>query len=388
MHMSVLIKLLALYPRDAHVPLDLLVLFGASVPDIAAMKVAVFSKVPDLERALAALDRRTYALVFAFFRACSRRSLYYEIPGDAAMYASHCNALSVVYKTVPGHPYRGKLPAVAGRLQACDNCGDVKHASFYTREVKNKHSDGKGNVMMTGDAEVVCACRPQNADWRELYKLEHGECPPSLEKKKAVRSTADTLKRKFAKRVAMQTLYRACQQTQTRRINALGRVAVYMGVPYVACFHDLRVAPLERMRYRGDQILCYHCDEGGRGGAPPNPPKGGLAAPPNPPSGTSMRARDNPGGGVRGGPAPLCEYCEKEVAEEKRREFFLVDDKDPLRPEFRSMWFCKSHGPLAWVNGGGYTHRSDVIRGLIERWETIGSDGRAIPCGRGFGFGT
>jgi hypothetical protein len=349
--LEVMRKIVTVFPPHQKVPMDILVCFGVPVRDIVDMKLAVFSKKPDLERALRALTPAVYAVFFNFFRACNERNVYTEYRGDAFMYYCHCLALQKGYKLRDGEA----IPVVAGRLQACDSCRDVKHPSFFPREVKNKHSDGKGNVAITGDGETVCACRPQAAPWRELYLMENGEHAPSLVFKKAVRNTPETLNRKFAKHVGTQITHYMCQRTRTRTINALGRVSLYVGTPYVACFEDLKVTSLEKMKYVGDRILCGDCRDY-----------------------CQRELRIKAITGERRG----CEYCNKVLLGVGEKEFFLFDDEaEDERRGFRVMRFCGAHGPMHWVRAGQYTRKSDVIRGVSERWESMGQNNQYIPCG-------
>lgn len=352
--LEIMRKMVSLFPRNAMVPMDILVFFGVPVQTIAEMKSIVFGRMPDLQRLFMSLPREIYVIFFSFFRLSLDRDIYAEFPADAAMYYHHCHALINKYK-ISDHEQR---PRVAGILQACDNCGDTKHASFYRRYVKNKHSDGKGDILMTGDGTSMCACFPQRPEWRDLYFAENNEHAPSLKHKKPVRWTPKTVNRKKTKSAAIKIMRNRCFRTKTRELCALGRICIYDNVTYVACMDDLRVAPLEHMRYLGEKIICRECYDARMTEAEE------AAA-------SSATAQT------------LCEYCEVTTNEDARVSFFLHDDREDRpkdAPPLRTMYFCRSHGSLSWARSHGYTRRSQVMRGIIERWDTTTADGKYIPC--------
>jgi len=341
--MAALRKVAACYPRERAVPVDWLILFGATIRQIADVKMAIHGMGVDLHTTLEALPRPAYALFHSFFVVCSERIGYFEVQGDLAMHVHQTSALCKAHHIVDGAP----IPLVAGRLAGCRNCGDVKRPSFFPRDVKNKNADGKGNCKTTVDGAVVCSRRPQPPDWRDLHFHRYGEHAPSRRSQRSVHRTAKTLWRLNSKKIANAIMYSRCRSTPVDVIDALGKVAVWRGMPYVSCFADLRCGPLEQQKYFGDVILCEGCYN-------------------NASAEHAARLR-------------VCAYCKGRLDTRGARVFRLWDDAAAV-PRFRHVYFCTTHGPLGWVDRLSCSRLSTVIRGLTERWDTRGHDGQIVHC--------
>ena len=366
------------FPKGNHIPMDWLVVFGVTAEEVNQMTVAVFGKLPTLERVLRGFSIATYTVFFQFFTLCQEYRMYSEIMGDVNMVAHHIAALANYHGIKQGE----EIPPVAGKVQVCFNCGDVKHYSFYKRKVKNKNSNGNSKIMTTGDGVTVCACKEKPASWIKLLKnkyanikrfkrddedhndecsddddyddcsdfdsdenetslYDYNEMPMVLIEKKDTTQSALTANRKIAKNISMQKMRHRCNNTPTRTLNVFCRMAKFNDIYYVGCFDCLQKIEFKSVKYSGSKMLCDDCY---------------IAS-------ISKSANGE----------HRCDYCEAIIDHTTSVDLELYDDnpKTPLEMQkYRTMYFCLKHGTLKWVKTYNIIRRrSNVIEGISKNWE-------------------
>jgi hypothetical protein len=351
--------------------LDWFQCFGASAREVTMLHEAVFRNKPCMENTLNAITERTYQLFFWFCKHMLQKNIYREFRGDSYLHLCHANALQYKFPSTTNH-----IPAVAGNVQACDNCKSIKQASFYHAD---RNGDAKGFMLLTAEGKILCANRPLAPSWRELYRADNGMPAPAIShiKKRRVHTSTAIEHRKFAKKIATMATYNKCRTTLTRSLRSLGNLFSYDNVVHLSCYDDLKVIPKHAARYYGGKILCLECYRRHEYQDYIN----------------SLCEGEN-------GAMKMCEYCNKMLLHVPVKDndashpmpandcdfwtFYLLDDVSTTATlptnEFREMRICKSHGPMGWVLSGGYFRKSHIIQGLNEKWDTVGSDGRHILC--------
>lgn len=304
-------------------PLDWLTEFGATKSAVDRVYLAVTEqKLPDLRRHISALytaDIWSYAVLFTFFWLMHRATLHEEYPCDAHMIAAQTAAMERHYRLRPGDP----RPAMACVLLVCDNCHDVKHQSFYPKSSKT-HSHGYERMTTSGDGDVYCARAPKRADWQEVDYFATGAWPSatSLSRQRAsVRTSAAAgNSRKFAKHVGNQHVLSHCADAPLRCIDAFGRVVVYNGVSYIACYGCAKVVPAALLTAKGADLLCTACAK----------------------TTTTETAKQT----------DACFFCGVSRRGINQCRFYLYEDFSAFAvPSFqlKEIVICTSHGYLGWI---------------------------------------
>lgn len=297
--------------------------FGAAKSAVDNVYLAVTEqKLPDLRRHIAALytaDIRSYSVLFTFFWLMQRALVYEEYPCDAHMIAAQTAAIDRHYRLKAGDP----RPAMACLLLVCDNCHDVKHQSFYPKSSKT-HSHGYERVITSGDGDVYCARAPKRADWQDVDHFATGAWPSatSLSRQRASARTAVAAdnSRKFAKHVGNQHVLSHCSDAPLRRIDAFGRIVVYNGVSYIACYGCAKVIPVALSLAKGVDLLCAACAE----------------------SSTVETTKQ----------ADACFFCGISRRGINQYRFYLYEDFSAFgAPSFqlKEIAICTSHGYLGWI---------------------------------------
>lgn len=323
-----------------------LVYFGASRYWIQQLNMAVMDTSPTLRRELIRMRKiakENYTIFYTFFTLLSKANNYMDVPGDVDMMIAHTRAIAKYYDIKDGE----RIPEVCGGILVCDNCGDVKQSSFGNSK---SQSSGFGKTCITGSWGLMCARQSAPADWNDLYFFRHGKHSEAsmLSKQRSTHTigTAETIRRKFAKHVSSQILLRRCMQQPLRKINTLGRIAMYRGTIYVACFRCPTVAPLDMHRFYGSEILCANCIE--------------VAA-------VTKEKEDKQ--------CALCGLSNRA----NMRCFYLFDD---LRNVFRHVYFCTSHNSLSWVIPNNMVFLSRVLLEIKRHCGSTGPGGVYIlPLG-------
>lgn len=327
-----------------------LVYFGASVYWIRQLKSAVMATSPTLREVLVNMRKRApenYAIMYSFFSLLSKANTYIDVPGDIDMMIAHTRAIARHYGIKDGE----RIPEVAGCLLVCDNCGDVKHSSFGNGASKSQ-SSGFGKTCITGSGELMCARQPAPPDWNDLYYFKHGKHSEAsmLSKQRSTHAigTPETIKRKFAKHVASQIMLHRCIRQPLRRINTLGRIAMYRGTVYVACFRCPSIAPVDMHRYYGSEILCKSCVE------------------------VEVKKKEKED--------RACALCGL-TSRAQMRCYYVYDDVAP-KVGFRHAYICMSHNPLSWIIPNNMVFLSRILLEIKRRCGRMGSDGEYIqPLG-------
>lgn len=342
-HLDLMKEIIETFPPDTHVTMDWLHAFGVPFDCIRMMKIAVFSKTPDLHRTLVNLPRDIYAIFYNFFVAYRECLDYREYPCDVHMYYSHMKALHDYHHIHEGMP----IPKVAGTIQVCPNCGDLKCVSFSERPAKNKNSKGNGVIMLTGEGTTVCAKTRKAADWREVHRqttqLEDPEAELVVTEHRPIYQSEDTRKRKIAKLIATQHMLSKCRSTPTKTLRVLGQIVMFRRSTFIACFKCIGWLKLENAIYVGDTIICQSCYN-----------KSTV------PDEEQFR----------------CEVlsCTKRINTKADGVQVFVYDDMPEKPsdrKFRMMQLCSYHGNFQWIRTGDnneYVHRTSAIHERIHNY--------------------
>lgn len=300
-----------------------LLCFGASWNYIMKMRVAVLGKLPDLDRLLndiARKDEVSFSVFYSFFYLLSQHLAYETFPCDQHMLVSQTLAIARHYGLADGD----RIPDTAACFHVCTNCGDVKRQSFYRKDRKTP-ATGFGKTRINLDGGLVCARKSKEADWQDIHFHEHGKHPEAslISRQRAALTVGkpSALRRKFAKHAAKQHVLHRCIKTPLLKINALGCVAKYAGISYVACYSCAKVVSIYELRYHGEKMLCSRC----------------LVV-------ESKKEKIK----VEG-----CVICGA-FRNGRMRTFYLYDDYAPLgnsfhRPSVREVNICASHNPMNWV---------------------------------------
>lgn len=336
-------EIIETFPCNQYVTMDWLHAFGVPFDCIRAMKIAVFSKTPDLHRTLVNLPRDIYAVFYNFFVAYRECMEYREYPCDVHMYYSHMRALHDYH-----HIHEGmEIPNVAGTIQVCPNCGDLKCVSFSERPAKNKNSKGNGVIMLTGDGTTVCAKTRKAADWREVHRqttqIEDPDAELVVTEHRPIYQSEDTRKRKIAKLIATQHMLSKCRSTPTKTLRVLGQIVMFRRSTFIACFKCIGWLKLESAIYVGDTIICQSCYNKSI-----VPEKEEFH----------------------------CEImsCTKRITTKADGvQVFVYDDmpENPAERKFRMMQLCSYHGNFQWIRTGDnneYVHRTSSIHDRIHNY--------------------
>jgi hypothetical protein len=395
-----------------------LVCFGVPIPDIVRMHQMVRLNSSAVRTYLFDLytnHREVYATLFTYFQLLDENALFYEVDGDLYMWMRHTQAAASHYHLQEGE----EIPPVVGRVLACDNCRDIKHASFYFRLVKAQ-INGSGKILTTATC-LYCAKEPKAANWQDQYVIDHHEralgasmtlCGPSKFMigapvingenlggedgvEEATPEVSTVYRRKFGKFISTQIKLHKCADKELRVLTILGRFTVYDGIVYTGCYNCLRFSALEDLIYYGADILCEDCvqeklNELARASAAAS-----VAVPKAiKPSGseTALVAKSKPKQA-----RITCAYCSKDITSVYKKmmeseskdaaamggnvkSFFLLVDTI-AKPEFRTVYFCASHNNLRWVTQYSVPFLSVVMRGIRNKWGMRNADGTVIPVG-------
>lgn len=336
------------FGASQRVPMDWLIAFGPTRSQILTMKRAVISSYPKFRNKIANMDKRAYAYFYTFFKLVAANSAIRVFNGDINMYLTHFS----VAKERFGIENGGLIPKCVGRLQVCTNCMQVKKPTFVIQKPCVKAHGGSGETKVSIMGKVVCAEEVRAADWKEKHKERTGRAPKTLGTTKYIRQSKETLVRTVAKKVSKQRTRLSCGKKEITQIDALGKLVYFAGKLYTGCFICLYYIKMRDAVFCGNMILCPACART-----------------------TTQNVEKH---------KKLCEICCKKPSG-KPYEFFLFDDDEYLEPDeqdYRKMYFCsKGHGRLNWVITHGIMRRSLVIKGIINEWNTMGSDGKFIPVG-------
>jgi len=334
-------ELIETFPPDQYVSMDWLLAFGVPFEYIRRMKIAVFSKTPDLHRTLLSLPRDVYAIFYNFFVTYRECLEYREYQCDVHMYYAHMRALHDYHHIREGMP----IPKVAGTIQVCPNCGDFKCVSFSESRAKNKNSKGSGVIMLTGDGTTVCAKTRKAADWREVHRqnaqLENPGAELVVTEHRPIHQSKGTRERKDAKLIAVQHMLTKCRSTPTKTLRVLGQIVMYRRSSYVGCFKCIGWLKLENAIYKGDMILCPSC----------------------------FNKLEN---AVQ--ETLHCEItmCRKRIKDQSDGvQVYVYDDlpEDPKDRGFRMMQLCSYHGMFQWIRTGDsneYVLRTSNIQSRVQ----------------------
>lgn len=318
--LDVMRRVIATFPADFHIPFTWLLYFGVPFRHIRDMSTAVFSKLPDLHRTLEALPMDVYAIFFNFFDLCRARADFREYPCDAFMYTQHMRVLHDHHEIREGQP----IPAVAGCIQVCENCGDEKYASFFERDVKNKNSK-RGVVTVRGDFSCACAKVPKAADWREVRRQTDPTSfavDMAITEHRPITQSDETARRKLAKLISTQHMLYRCRNTPTRTLNALGRIVVFRRSVIICCEQCLKVIHQEHAAYHGRRRLCESCARK-------------LVATPDERHQCDIKP------------------CKRRIKNARDGAYLFVyeDMVPPAERGFRTMRLCSHHGSWGWLRG-------------------------------------
>lgn len=321
-------EIIETFSPDQYISMDWLMAFGVPYEYIQSMKVAVFSKSPDLVRTLKSLPHDIYAIFYNFFLAQRECMEYREYQCDVHMYYAHMRALHDYHHIREGMT----IPRVAGTIQVCPNCGDFKCVSFSEIRAKNKNSKGSGVIMLTGDGMTVCAKTRKAADWREVCRqnaqIDNMETELVVTEHRPLHQAEHTRKRKDAKLIAVQHMLTKCRKTPTKTLRVLGQIVMYRRSSYIGCFKCIGWLKLENAIYKGDMILCQSCFNK-----------------------TQKTVQ-----------IPLqCEidYCKKRIKDNSECIQIGIYDDTPEKTEdhcFRMMQLCSFHGSFHWIRSGDNNH--------------------------------
>lgn len=390
-------------PRDAHVPIEWLVLLGLDSAKLHRVRCALFERPADFVNSMqlhpsAYGSRRNnsgsnpapdgltldeYAILYTFFALVHRRGLTVERASDVLMYFHNINSALFMYNVKEDE----SIPVTTGTILVCDNCGDIKNQSNYSPRVRNKNRRGIGKVMLDIDCNVLCARRINKTNWR--LEIMNESRPPAAHKNDASDDepelgcsdddnnnnigndaalridffNADTkLKtyRKMAKTIATYKIVHDCKSTILRKLCVLGRPVVYNNITYICCFKCVRVIQLSSALTIDYRLMCKDCHE-------------------------ELHETDVE-------KTHRCEYCLQPVNPESNRALLLFDDcpdNDQVtvvdntlienavkcaytqKNVFKTVYFCTSHGTLEWVNTYNVVRLTTVIFGLSKGWDTI-----------------
>ncbi len=333
-----------------------LVCFGASLHWIRELKMAVMSTAPTLRKLLVNMRLvapENYCIFYSFFTILARANTYIDAPGDIDMMLAHTRAIGLHYGIGDGE----RIPEVAGCLLVCDNCGDVKQSSFWGGSGSGSgsgHSSGFGKTCITGSGELMCARRPAAPDWNDVHFFKHGKHSEAstLSRQRSTHAigTPETIKRKFAKHVASQISLHRCITQRLRRISTLGRIAMYRGTVYIACFRCPNIAPVDMHRFYDNEILCKNCVT----------------------VVVSKKEKEY----------RTCVLCG--LASRAQMRCYYVYDDVGAEKGFRHIHICVSHNPLSWVIPGQMVFLSRILLEVKRKCGKMGQDGEALlPLGVG-----